>query len=161
MCTGDISIESLLSQQDLCSLSGGIFQRLFHPPRQIGHGLGIAGEAVPGDGPFAVQGRIGEPAEFFPLVNIREMDFHRRNGGGLQRVQHGHAGVGVGGGVDDDAVHPVEIRPLDAVHQRALVVGLEKFHGHAQGVGFSADQGAQVIVGAAAIDRRLPDAQQV
>ena len=52
------------------------------------------------------------------------MDLDGGDGDGFESVQNGHAGVRVGGRVDDDAVD-LAVGLLDLVDDAALVVGLE------------------------------------
>ena len=70
-------------------------------------------------------GNIGKMAKGFPLMNITEMDFNGGNFNGTQGIPNGHTGVGIGGGVNDNAL----ILPqgfLDGCHQFPLTVGLER-----------------------------------
>ena len=62
---------------------------------------------------------VGNAAERFPRIDIRQMDLGRRQTDGLERVEQGDAGVRIGGGVEDDAVRTVIIRLLDGVDERA------------------------------------------
>ena len=98
--------------------------------------------------------------EGFPLVDVAEMHLHRRQSHGLQRVQNGYAGVGVGGGVDDDAVRLAQ-RALDDVHQHALMVGLKALHFDAFPGADLPDKRFQIGKGLPTINIRLPNAQQV
>ena len=88
------------------------------------------------------------------------MDLHRRKGHGLQRIQNGDAGVGIGGGVDDDAVeYPVS--SLDRVHDGPLVVGLETLDLHPgllRACLQEVQQGGIVLL---PVDLRFPQAQQI
>ena len=68
--------------------------------------------------------------------------------------------MSVGGGVDDDAVIDAVGR-LDGVHDGALVVGLGKVHLDALGIAGGADEGQQGLIILAAVDGRLPQAQQI
>ena len=88
------------------------------------------------------------------------MDFHGRDGHGLQCIQNGYAGVSVGGGVDDDAVIDAVGR-LDGVHDGTLVVGLDEAHLDALGIAGGADEGQQGLIILAAVDGRLPQTQQI
>ena len=98
--------------------------------------------------------------EFLPGIYIGQVDLHRRQTHRLQGVQNGHAGVGIGGGVDDDAVH-LPVGPLDLVHNGPLVVGLEQLHLSAALVCRLADKGLQGSKVLLAIDIGLPNAQHV
>ena len=85
------------------------------------------------------------------------MDLHGRDGHGLQCIQNGYAGVSVGGGVDDDAVIDAVGR-LDGVHNGPLVVGLDETD---LDIASGADEGQQGLIILAAVDGRLPQAQQI
>ena len=52
------------------------------------------------------------------------MHFHTGDLDGLEGVKNRHAGVGVGGRVDDDAVYLVKKGLLYVIHQQAFMVGL-------------------------------------
>lgn len=60
----------------------------------------------------------------FALVDIAEMDFHRRNLGARDRVSNRHTGVGVSTGIDHKTVLMLP-RCVDGIDQDALVVALE------------------------------------
>ena len=66
-------------------------------------------------------------AEGFARVNVGKMNFHKRNGGGRQRVAQGNTGVGVGRRVDDDEIHLVACGLVQSVDQGAFVVVLKGF----------------------------------
>ena len=88
------------------------------------------------------------------------MDLHGRDLDRFQRIQNGHAGVGISGGIDDDAViDPVGL--LDGVHQRPLVVALELVHPDPQRRSRFPEQGKQRLKIRLAVNIRLPQAQQV
>ena len=124
-------------------------------------GFQIALQPVAPDGAHAGGTNVGDMAELLPAVRVGDMDLHGGDAHGLHRIQQRNAGVGVSGGVDDDAVYLVKVSLLDGVHQGALMVGLEKTHFHAQLVRFLTDHLLQVGVGGPAVDLRLADAQHV
>ena len=68
--------------------------------------------------------------------------------------------MGVGGGVDDDAVKLL-VGGLDGVHNGAFVVGLETLHLHAVFLAHLVDEAEQALVGLGAVDVFFPDAQHV
>ena len=72
--------------------------------------------------------------EFLTAVRVGDVDLYRGNPHGFHGVQKGHAGVGVGGGVDDYAVHLFKIGLLDGVHQCPFMVGLKETDLHSQPV---------------------------
>ena len=82
------------------------------------------------------------------------------NADGQEGVQEGYAGVGVGGGIEDDAVVDSP-GGLDLVYQVSLVVGLVNSSLQAQGLGRALDEGQKVVVGGGAVNLRLPQAQQI
>jgi len=61
--------------------------------------------------------------EDLAFVDVGHVDLDGGEGDGLQRVENGDAGVGVGGGVDHDAVK-ASVGGLNRVDDRAFVVGL-------------------------------------
>ena len=81
---------------------------------------------MPADGRDAGRADVGHMAEILSAVRVGNVDLHRRDADRLHRVKQRDARVRIGGGVDDHAVHPVKVRLLDGIHQRALVVGLEE-----------------------------------
>ena len=68
--------------------------------------------------------------------------------------------MGIGGGVDDDAVH-LAVCPLDFVHKVTLVIGLVLFHLQALGAGSFIQQAQKVGEGVFTVDTRLPDAKHI
>ena len=83
-------------------------------------------------------------AEGFPLAEVGEVDLHGGNADGQEGVQEGYAGVGVGGGIEDDAVVDSP-GGLDLVYQVSLVVGLVNSSLQAQGLGRALDEGQKVV----------------
>jgi hypothetical protein len=115
----------------------------------MAHDLGPAGRS--GD---------GDAAEGLPPVDVAEVDLYRRDADGQQGVIDGVAVVGIGPGVDDDAViHPVG--GLYLVNERPFVVALADVHPDVPGGGIGHKLHAQVVVAAGAVDARLPLSQQV
>ena len=86
--------------------------------------VGVALQALSGDGGEAGQTGVAHLAEVFAGLDCANVDLHSRDGDGFERVQDGHACVRVGGRVDDDAVD-LSVSLLDLVDDAALVVGLE------------------------------------
>ena len=110
--------------------------------------------------PHAGGGGDGDGPEGFPPVDVADVyliggDVHR-----LQRVQNGVAVVSVSSGVDDDGVVNA-VGSVDLVDDGPLVVGLETAGRGAAGGSVVPDQGTQSIIALAAVDPRLPLAQQV
>ena len=67
--------------------------------------------------PLCIIGHIGNLPEGLPGFYIGNVNLHGGNHYRLQRVQDGDAGVGVGTGVDDDAVNILEVCLLNPVYQ--------------------------------------------
>ena len=114
-----------------------------------------------GDGCDARAADVAGLAERLALLHGGDVHLHGRNGHRFYRIKQGDARVRVRTGVDDDAVHTVEIRLLDAVHERALVVGLVK---RDQDLFFGAvgeDLLQQRVIGLCAVVRGLADAEKV
>lgn len=86
--------------------------------------MGVALEALAGDGGEAGQAGVAHLAEVLACFDGANVDLHSRDGDGFERVQDGHACVRVGGRVDDDAVD-LSVSLLDLVDDAALVVRLE------------------------------------
>ena len=63
----------------------------------------------------------------FALMDIGQMNFDERDGDSRQGIAHRHAGVGVGGRVDDDEAAVGARRRLNPVNQGTFVVALEAF----------------------------------
>ena len=127
---------------------------------QVQNSLSVALQAQAHEGLDAGHPGVGHLAEVLPLGHIGDVDLHGGQGDRLQGVQDGHAGVGIGGGVDDDAVL-LPISLLDLVHNGPLVVGLEDLHVDAllgAGVLHQLHQGG--VVGLA-VEVGLPNAQHV
>ena len=89
------------------------------------------------------------------------MDLHRGDGHRLDGIQQGHTGVGIGGRIDDDALHLVKIGLLDGIHQRALVIGLEKRHFVAFFVAITLNFLQQLLIILCSVMSRLPDTQHI
>ena len=103
---------------------------------------------------------VADLAEGLPLGHIADVHLGGGQVHGLQRVQNGNAGVGVGAGVDDDAV--VEAQgALDGVHQAALVVGLVELGLYADGGAAFLYKVDHALIVHGAVDARLPHTQHV
>ena len=113
-------------------------------------------------GDHADRGRadIGVMTEAFTLVDIAEVHFDHRQFGGVQRIEQGDRGVGIGAGIDDDAGIGLA-RRLDAIDQRALVIALGELDFYPQAVGLGAASLLDVGERLASVDFGLPLAQHV
>ena len=141
-------------------VKAGKMVSFFGQGQQVLRRHAVARKAVPGEGLAAGQADIGHLPEVLPPGDVGQVDLHRREPHCFQRVQESHAGVGVGGGVDDDAVH-FAAGALDGVHQDPLVVGLEDLAFDPQLSAEVPDILLQGGVGLPAVDIRLPDAQHI
>ena len=88
------------------------------------------------------------------------MDFHRGNADRLEGVQQGDAGMGIGAGIDDDAVL-LSVSLLDGVHQVPFMVGLVQGDAGAQFLRVGFDEAAKIGIGCFAVDFRFPDTEHV
>ena len=88
------------------------------------------------------------------------MNLHSGDADGQEGVQEGDACVGVGGGIEDDAVVDAP-GGLDLVNQVSFVVGLVNRGLQAQGLGRALNEIQKVLVGGGAVNFRLPQAQQI
>ena len=77
-----------------------LFEMLFQQLQRVG----VALQALSGDGGEAGQTGVAHLAEVFAGLDCANVDLHSRDGDGFERVQDGHACVRVGGRVDGDAV---------------------------------------------------------
>ena len=97
-------------------------------------------------------------AESLAGMDIADVHLHHRGGHGADGILQGDGRVGVGPGVEDDAV-VVETHLVDAVDEFALDVGLEIVYLYA---GIAAAQAGQAIVERpGTIYARLAAAQQI
>lgn len=86
--------------------------------------MGIALQALAGDGGEAGQACVAHLAEVLAGLDGADVDLDGGDGDGFERVEDRHARVRVGGRVDDDAVD-LAVSLLNLVDDAALVVGLE------------------------------------
>lgn len=70
-------------------------------------------------------GKTGLVTERLARGHVRQMHFDERQGGGQQRIPQRDTGVGVGRGVEDDAIYALVTRGVNAVDQSAFAVGLK------------------------------------
>ena len=123
-------------------------------------GLSVALQPQSHVGLHAGHASVGNLAEVLPLGDIGDVHLHRGQVHRLQRVQNRHTGVGIGGGIDYNAVGSPQSR-LNPVHNGPLVVGLEYLHLHpllGTGLLHQGHQGGVVLF---PIEVRLPDPQQI
>ncbi len=108
----------------------------------------------------AIHTWIRNLAKILPAVHIANMHLHRRQLHRFQRVQNRHAGVGVSRRVDNYAITKIS-RLLNCVHQRALMVTLHNLALHLHFLTMLVNQLHQIGVAGAAVNLRLPPAQQI
>jgi hypothetical protein len=95
--------------------------------------LDIPGETLAANHRDAGAGRHGVAAEFLALADVGDVHLDGgARGDALQGVVQGDAGVGVGAEVDDESLGAAVGERVDAVDERALVVGLEEADRHAE-----------------------------
>ena len=88
------------------------------------------------------------------------MHFHCREPHSPQGVQEGDAGMGIGTGIDDDAVL-FSISLLDGIHQVSLMVGLVQGDFDSQLFRVLPDHPAEVRIGGGAVDPGFTDTQHI
>ena len=108
----------------------------------------------------AGRGRYRHLSERFPLTDIRQVYLHRRDIYRPQSIVNGIAVMGIGRRVDDDAIIDPR-RLLNGVDDSPLVIALEAVRLPAVGGGIVLHPAAQGLIGAGAVDIRLPAAQQI
>ena len=123
--------------------------------------VGVALEALSGDGGEAGQARVAHLAEVLARLDGADVDLDGGDGDGLEGVENRDARVRVGRRIDDDAVD-LAVGLLDLVDNAALVVGLEDLDlvEALDGASFLADLDQAVVV-VAAVDARLANAEHV
>ena len=124
--------------------------------------LDIPGETLAANHRDAGAGRHGVAAEFLALADVGDVHLDGgARGDALQGVVQGDAGVGVGAEVDDESLGAAVGERVDAVDERALVVGLEEADRHAELPGLGADESLKVLERGRAVDLRLALAEPV
>src|SRR5579885_1381813 len=98
--------------------------------------------------------------ELLARVDIGEMYLDHGEGHGLDGIVQRHAGMGVAAGVDDGARDRVDML-VQAVDQRALVIGLERQHGQAELAGAPLQARVNGLQRHRPVDARLTPSQQV
>lgn len=123
--------------------------------------VGVALQALAGDGGEAGQAGVAHLAEVLAGLHGADVYLDSRDGDGLEGVEDRHARVCVGRRVDDDAVD-LAVGLLDLVDDVALVVGLENLDlvKALRGARLLADLDQAVVV-VAAVDTRLANAEHV
>lgn len=134
-----------------------LFEMLFQQLQR----MGVAVQALAGDGGEAGQAGVAHLAEVFAGLDGADVDLHSWDGDGLEGVEDGHARVRVSRRVDDDAVD-LAVGLLDLIDDAALVVGLEDLDlvKTLRGACLLADL-YQTVVVIAAVDARLANTEHV
>ena len=92
---------------------------------EVGEGFGVACKTFAADDLFGVERDKGAAAELFAGVDVGEVHLDGGEPHGFQGVEDGDGGVGVGGGVEDDAVGGA-VGALDLRDDVSFAVGLEE-----------------------------------
>ena len=123
--------------------------------------MGVALQALAGDGGEAGKAGVAYPAEVLAGLDGADVDLHSWDGDGLEGVENRDARVRVGRRIDDDAVD-LAVSLLDLVDDAALMVGLEDLDlvKALHGACLLADLD-QVVVVIVAVDARLANAEHV
>src|SRR5665647_1443031 len=100
-------------------------------------------------------------AEGFAREHVRQMDLDKRDPDGGQRIPHGHAGMGVGGGVDDDEIDLVPARLLNTLDEFGLGIALVGLEAGSGLLGRCGQPRLDRLQGVLAVVIRLADAEQV
>jgi hypothetical protein len=98
--------------------------------------------------------------EFFPRVDVGEVDFDGRNTDRRDGIAEGDAGMSVGGCVQDDDVK-LTFGLLNPSDEFALAIGLAEVDCGVQGVGATADPSFDVGEGSLAINGGFAMAEEV
>ena len=85
------------------------------------------------------------PAEFLALLDVGNVHLDGGAADALQRVMQGDARVRVGPEIHDEALGAGVGEGMDRVDQRALVVGLEELHRHAEPPRLGADEPLEIL----------------
>ena len=123
--------------------------------------LDVPREPAPADHADAGAGGHGVPAKFFALLDVGNVHLDGGAADALQRVMQGDARVRVGPKIHDEALGAGVGEGMDRVDQRALVVGLEELHRHAELPRLGTDEPLEILQGGRAVDFRLALAKPV
>ena len=99
-------------------------------------------------------------AKFFPLMDVADMNFYRRQLNGFQGVQNGHTIMGIGAGIDYDPIF-IAIGFLNPVYQLPFRITLFDFYFQVKTLRRFAKISAKFFVGFAAVDSFFTDSQQI
>lgn len=100
-------------------------------------------------------------AEFFPFVDVGDVNLDFGDFYGCQGVPEGVAVVGEGAGVDDDSFGVVVVGFLDFVDEGAFVVALEYVQMVAFFLGFLLQKGGEGFIILGSVDSFFADSQEV
>jgi len=120
----------------------------------------IRGRSEAGNLTAAHGGDPGLVTEFLPCVDVGKVDLDRGNSARGDGVTQCDAGVGEGGGVEDDGLELVA-GLLDPINQNAFVVRLAEIDGDISGCGLGSDPGFDVRQGEVAVDARFAGAEEI
>lgn len=121
----------------------------------------VAQRTTPADNPNRKVRKIGSPAKRFPPVDVRQMDLHKRNVHGAERIPDGNAGMRKGRRIDNNEVDGLVHRLMDPVHKLMLGIALKQEQLATQGHRFLFQTGFYLTQGIPAIDPWLPSTQEI
>jgi len=110
------------------------------------------------NGPVSQQGPMPEG---LPPMDVAQVNLHEGKRRGQQGVPQGNGGVGVGAGIDQDAVGLLSGRRLNGIHEAPLMVALGTTETDAPLPGPGRQLSVNLCQGDAPIDTGLTGAQQI
>ena len=99
-------------------------------------------------------------AKFLALVNVGKMNLDCGQPGGKKCVANGHTRVGVGRGIDQNAIKTIARLP-DQIHDFALMIGLDDFKPGLKPAGFALKIPINALDGHMPVDFNLPLSEQL
>ena len=127
---------------------------------QIKDRLPIAVQSLTLNGMDTGHTGVGDLPKGFSSVHIGNVNFNRWDRYGLQRIQNGNGGMGLGSRIDDNTV-VLSVGSLNRIHDCPFVIGLKAVHLSAMGSTVGLDLFTQVFVILSAVNTRFPLPQQV
>ena len=113
------------------------------------------------DGGDACRANIAYAAKLFSSVDVRDMYLDRRDLGCLQGIEKRDARMGVGTGIQDDAVDSFVKAFVNVINERSLVVALEAFHRNARFLCMGFDPFDQIDVALVSVNTGLAYTEKV
>ena len=121
----------------------------------------VTGRAEAADDAEGEVAEIGMLAKSFAAVDVRKMHFNEGDGNSSQCVAYGDAGVGIGGGVDDDEIDFVFTGFVDKVDKGAFMIVLDVFELVAEVLRHAFQAKFDVFQGVVAVVFGLAAAEQI